>query len=405
MFLFLTLDLGSIVMLDWLIIGGGVHGTYLSHVLTSRAGVPRDRVRVLDPHPEPLARWRARAENTGMAHLRSPDVHNIDLDPMSMLHFARCSEEAWSALFAGIYRNQPSLDFFQRHAAWVIHQHQLEKLRIVGCAEQMARYAEGFRIETGDGSLEARRVLLALGPSEPYWPDWAQELRIQGAPVHHIFDPGFARSALSTWTHAVIIGGGITAMQTALALAQRAPGTVTLLSRHALREHPFDSDPCWFSSCLAAYNREANLERRRAVIRRARHRGSIPPDILQEIRSALTRADLSMQPAEVQSAYWRSDKRLMLAVNEDGRAITTDCVILATGFTQERPGGQWLTQTIADLDLACSACGYPIVDRTLCWHPGLYVTGPLAELEIGPVARNIIGARLAAERIVAGARS
>lgn len=38
--------------------------------------------------------------------------------------------------------------------------------------------------------------------------------------------------------------------------------------------------------------------------------------------------------------------------------------------------------------------------QSLEWCPHLYVTGPLAELEIGPIARNISGARQAAERIV-----
>jgi hypothetical protein len=36
----------------------------------------------------------------------------------------------------------------------------------------------------------------------------------------------------------------------------------------------------------------------------------------------------------------------------------------------------------------------------LQWGPGLYVTGALAELEMGPISRNISGARQAAERIV-----
>ena len=35
----------------------------------------------------------------------------------------------------------------------------------------------------------------------------------------------------------------------------------------------------------------------------------------------------------------------------------------------------------------------------------VYVAGALAELELGPSARNIAGARLAAERIVEGALS
>jgi hypothetical protein len=43
-----------------------------------------------------------------------------------------------------------------------------------------------------------------------------------------------------------------------------------------------------------------------------------------------------------------------------------------------------------------------VLAPTLEWAPGLYVTGQLAELELGPTARNIGGARLAAERLVLG---
>jgi hypothetical protein len=90
------------------------------------------------------------------------------------------------------------------------------------------------------------------------------------------------------------------------------------------------------------------------------------------------------------------------ALSDGGRAIIAARVILVTGFTHEHPGRQWRAQTIIDLEPAYSAYGYPIVDRSLCWRPGLYVTSALAELEIGPVARNLVGARLAAERLIAG---
>lgn len=55
--------------------------------------------------------------------------------------------------------------------------------------------------------------------------------------------------------------------------------------------------------------------------------------------------------------------------------------------------------------LPCAECGYPVVDSHLRWHPAIFVTGPLAELEVGPVSRNIVGARKAANRIVEGARA
>ena len=62
-------------------------------------------------------------------------------------------------------------------------------------------------------------------------------------------------------------------------------------------------------------------------------------------------------------------------------------------------------ELIASASLSVANCGYPIVDQSLRWHPRIYVSGPLAELELGPVARNIAGARRAGERLVAAVQS
>ena len=91
---------------------------------------------------------------------------------------------------------------------------------------------------------------------------------------------------------------------------------------------------------------------------------------------------------------------MLLHLQPAAAPLAVDRVLLATGFEQTRPGGAWLDQTIAELGLSCGACGYPIVDNMLRWHPQIHVSGPLAELEIGPVSRNIIGARLAALRLL-----
>lgn len=387
-------------MLEWLIIGGGIHGTYCSHLLVSRGGVSRSRVRVLDPHPEPLACWHHRARNTGMQFLRSPDVHNLDLEPMSLFHFTRERHEPWSTQFTGIYRNQPALDLFHTHSQWIIDQHRLAELRLTGTATGLSCTATGVSVETSAGTLRTRHVLLAVGPADPCWPAWATQLRTAGAPIGHVFDPAFCRTDVPAWSHAVVIGGGITAVQTALALAQQAPGTVTLLTRHEFREHPFDSDPCWFSMCLAAYQRETDYQHRRATIRKARYRGSVPPDILRQLHEAVTAGILTVKIGDVTSATLTVEMDVSLSLEALQETINCDRIVLATGFAQERPGGAWLTQAIADYALPCSHCGYPIVDQTLQWRHGVYVTGALAELEIGPVARNIIGARLAGERLL-----
>lgn len=106
-----------------------------------------------------------------------------------------------------------------------------------------------------------------------------------------------------------------------------------------------------------------------------------------------------MQTAEVNRAGVDHAGRVVLQCSNAVADIVAERIVLATGFEPTRPGGQWLDRAIARLGLVCAGCGYPVVDRTLCWHPGIYVTGPLAELEIGPAAPNIAGARMAAERI------
>ena len=83
-----------------------------------------------------------------------------------------------------------------------------------------------------------------------------------------------------------------------------------------------------------------------------------------------------------------------------GTEIRVEKVLLATGFGKRPPGGALFEELVTASGLAVSDfCGYPVVDSHLKWHPRIHVSGALAELELGPSARNIAGARLAAERI------
>ena len=82
--------------------------------------------------------------------------------------------------------------------------------------------------------------------------------------------------------------------------------------------------------------------------------------------------------------------------------IHVDRVLLATGFSKKPPGAGLVERMVRKSDLELCSCGYPAPDKYLRWGD-VYVAGALAELELGPSARNIAGARLAAERIVEGA--
>ena len=385
-------------MLDWMIVGGGVHGTYLSYYLVRVKGVPREALRVLDPFDEPMARWSARAANTGMAYLRSPHAHNMDHDPWSIVTFAGTSAGKPLASYIPLH-NRPSTPLFAAHTRWLIARHALDQLRIVGRADRLERIDGGWRVSYGAQGVAARHVVLALGSDDhTYWPDWALRLREGGAPIDHIFAPSFDRAALPDWSHLAVVGGGITAAQTALALAERHPGSITLVMRHAPRIHHFDSELGWIKGpLLAEFQQVADVDRRAEMIREARHRGSMPPDVYDALQAAIRGGLLAVVQSEIVDA--KQDEQAIRLNLSDGQSLNIDRVVLATGFERNRPGGAWIDRAIDAYKLPVAANGFPIVDTRLCWADGLYVSGPLADLEIGPVARNLIGARLAAERI------
>jgi glycine/D-amino acid oxidase-like deaminating enzyme len=385
-------------MLDWLIVGGGLHGTYLSLYLTRRKNVPAERLRVLDPYAQPLALWNHYATNSGMEFLRSSHAHNLHFDPFSLVTFARTQAGLPLARFIEPY-GRPSLELFRAHCQTLIERYRLDQLRFIGNAIGLSRLNDGWRVESDQGSLEARRVILAIGSAMPHWPEWAQLLQAEDAPIQHIFDPAFERSALPHEAATVVVGGGLTAVQTALALALEYPGHVTLLMRHPLRLHQFDADTIWVSD-LADFQAETDYTRRRAIIHQARHRGSMPSDVAAELRKAVEHGLLRLQQDEVAAArYVPSMAKTIELLLKSRATLSAEQVILATGFDTVRPGGAWLEQAILEYTFPLASDGYPIPDQTLCWSPRLYVSGALAELEVGPVARNIIGVKLAAERI------
>ncbi|MGQ9928083.1 MAG: FAD/NAD(P)-binding protein [Chloroflexaceae bacterium] len=388
-------------MIEWLIIGGGIHGVHLACVLLGKVGVAPERLRILDPHERLLARWETCTAATGMAFLRSTAVHHVALDPHDLWNYARRHGFGEHA-FLGRYQ-RPALDLFCDHARAQIAAFGFDRLHVRGRASALQRTAAGWAVESGQGRLEARRILLAISVSEqPRWPAWAATLRAAGGPVWHLYEPGFQRERLPQAVSLAVIGGGISAAQVALALAHNAPGRVTLLMRHPLRIADFDSPPGWLGPKeLRGFLAEPNLERRRAMIASARQPGSVPDNVARALRRAEQEGLLQVRRDQVQNARLRADGAVDLQLAGD--VLQVGGVLLATGFEQHRPGGAWLDAAIATYALPLAPCGYPRVDRTLRWAPGLYVTGALAELELGPAARNIAGARHAGERLVTAA--
>lgn len=386
--------------LDWLIIGGGIHGTHVAVRLLGEAGVDRSRLAVVDPAPHLLARWERCTANTGMTHLRSPGVHHLDVHPFSLFGYTgldRFQREA-SPDFAAPY-NRPSLALFTRHCAAVLEEHGLAALHRQDAAVSVAPGPDSVAVTLASGAVVvARQVVLALGAGDqPAWPASARVLQAAGAPVEHIFEPGFALEPTDWPDRVVVLGGGITGAQAALRFVE-AGRSVCLVSRRPLEEHQFDSDPGWIGpKFMRAYGQIEDLGNRRTVITRARHRGSVPPSVHAAVVKAQEAGGLRLLHGEPALSW--DGAALQLTVG--AQSATADALLLATGFLPQRPGGHLVDALAEDHQLPCAHCGYPVVDAHLRWHPRVFVTGPLAELELGPVSRNIIGARHAAARILA----
>jgi cation diffusion facilitator CzcD-associated flavoprotein CzcO len=382
-------------MLSWLIIGGGLHGTHLSHHLAHAVGVPRDRLRVLDPHEEPLWRWSLWTHNTGMDFLRSSVLQHLDLEADALERFAESPGGRLLARFAPPVR-RPGLALFQAHAADVMARYRLRELRVRGAATGLARLPGGWRVETSAGALDARRIVLAIGSGEsPRWPAWAKVLQAHGCPVAHVFEPSFRREAITAGTVAVL-GGGATAAQLALALAERHPGRVVMLSRHPQRVHPLDADPEWLSPEGLRGFVSADLAGRRELLRVVRHRGSVPRDVALRLSEASSAGTLRMLRGEVVRASREASGGIRLDLGAGAAPLVVDRVVLATGFEPVLPGGAWLERTAAALGLPRTPEGMAVIGPRLEWAPGLHVSGALADLQIGPFARSIAGGRRAA---------
>ena len=426
-------------MLDWLIVGGGPHGIHMANRLLGR-GVHPDKITVLDPNTEPLARWKHCTENTGMTHLRSPEYHNIGIDPYSLGRHAASYEFAAATLeeksdggfvleseFIPPY-SRPSLRLFMHHAQTIVEETGLMQRWTSARAVAIKDMKQGYRVDTDAGErIETRNVVLALGMSEqPNWPCWAADLRDQNsrAELYHIFSPDFNRQQIDAGHDVAIVGAGISAAQLALSLLEVNPNRqITLVSRHFLRKEDFDSDPGWLGpKYLTGFHLEHNYDRRRAMIQEARHRGSLASEVAQSLQKAIlydktitlemaeidsasfdsneSKLELQVRPFELDEAQYQKTGALEYRFSEKAESLETDMVVLATGFEPKRPGGSMIDEAIHNLNLPTAKDGFPIVDRHLRWREGLFVMGPLAELEVGPVSRNISGARLAAERII-----
>lgn len=379
-------------MFKWIVIGGGIQGaTVASHLLHFNL-VNQEEILVIDPHDSPVEEWKRVTNKVGMKHLRSPSVHHLHPDPYHLKKFAKIQQ--YRSGFKGKFQ-RPLLNMFNDHCQqWIkeVNLHLSWKKGTV-CTLQHSDSIWNVQVASGE-SFQAQNVVLAIGINDqPLWPEWAKELK--DSQIHNISHV-FEYNDLPTKGDVAVIGGGMSAAHTAIQLAKHTD--VTLIKRHPIRLHDFDSDPGWLGpKYLTDYDKiSCNIERR-SLINNARYKGSLTRDLHVELQILMKRNKLSLITSEIYSLSSTGDRVRIQLENEE--QVDVASVVLATGSVKRLPGEKWLSKAIKNHQLPIAPCGFPVVDEYLKWSEGLYVTGALSELRIGPVARNIAGARKAAERI------
>jgi glycine/D-amino acid oxidase-like deaminating enzyme len=375
------------------VVGAGPAGiTVASHLWHAMGGL--DDVVILDDQADPMARFRRRATRLGLPVLRSPYEHHLGAHngrDCELLDFARCH---WGAL-TSIERQQVRMamsgqrsvvpwDVFEAYADHVLVSHGITRRHWQTTVRQVTADGHQLRVVHGSGTLSADVVVLALGEEAPAlpagWPDVDQVQRWDAA------QPAISGECVA------VSGSGLSAAQL-LAGVCSAGGRAVWLQRSAERYQCADVNAKYFRPEGRARFLAMGLQDRIAVLRAQRR-----PSIMFEFRPLLQRWQQEgrlqvVRNRTVVDIDQATDGSLTLRL-DDGHRIGGVARVLAAHGTQP-----------ARLPLGSRyqrVGGYPRLDDStleLAGQPGVYVAGAQASLSVGPAARNIDGARIAALRI------
>ncbi|MCS4487073.1 lysine N(6)-hydroxylase/L-ornithine N(5)-oxygenase family protein [Staphylococcus americanisciuri] len=370
-------------MYEWLIIGGGVHATTIALQLRY-LGLPAKQLRIVDPNHALMENFKMQTTRLSMPYLRSPLVHHCHPEPFDLKKFAK--KHQYTQAMMGHYQ-RPRLDMFFDHTDYWIQRYDLSSCHIQQRASDIA-YRDGHwhvRLDN-DTLLTAQHVILAMGTHHtPYIPD----MYVNQPDVQHIHQPDF--NTQTTASH--VVGSGISAAHLVLKLlAEQRSTPIHLWLKKPLEVFDFDADPGWLGpKNLRGFHCEEDLKQRIAINRHERHKGSMPKEMYMKLMRAEKEECLMIHQTPVDALEAHT-------IVSDGKKVVYDGIYLATGFKIDLMQ-QPLIQSLVQRHGAKLVEGFPVINTSLEWLPKLFVSGMLADLELGPFARNIMGGRMAAQRI------
>lgn len=387
--------------IDIAVIGAGIHAlTLVAHLLQKRPQM-QPKLLVFDPSGEWMNQWQHQFAALEIPYLRSPAVHHPDPNPYELRRFA---ESRPNELFPPY--DLPGTQLFQDFCGDVIHRWQLRSSVIKARVKQiypLARLKRSqFQLVLEDGrAIVAKRVVLATGGGRCQVPQWANSIA-SDYPRERLCHSGKIdlRGCHLAGERVVIVGGGLTAGHLAVGAIARG-ATVHLMVRRHLQEKLFDAEPGWLGpKYLKDFFAESDWEKRWELIQLARNGGSMTPAMMSQLRRYQQQGRLQIDDrCQIVKARWLGD-RWQLYCARSQRECEAHRIWLSTG-TKLDAAQEPLLSDILNIYPNAIVNGLPVLDDRLRW-PGceLFVMGGLAGLQVGPVARNISGARMASDRIV-----
>ena len=359
--------------------GAGPHALTCVLSLLAADRALAGRIAVADPRPW-LHAWDEQLARLDLRMLRSSCVHHPHPSPYALLDAAAAAGRD-AELVGPIGR--PGTTLFSDFCAGLVEHEDLEAARLPAAVTSLRPRDDGrVDVEVGGHALRVGHVVLATNPSRPAVPDLG---------FLHADGVDLRRRPVGPGDRVCVVGGGLTAAH--LALRAREHGAdATLVSRSPLRERPTDVDPVWLGHALPAWY-ELPPDAKAASLRDARL-GSVPTEAVDDLTTAGVR-----QVVGVVEAGRRSPTGVSLLLR-GGTELAADHVWLATGHSFDVRFDPLTVGLLTRVPLEV-VDGLPVLDDDLAWAgTAVHVTGGLAGLQVGPAARNLVGARIAAERMV-----
>ena len=389
------------------------------------------RVCVIDPNKQWLHEWKENFDQLQIQHLRSPVLaHPNMFDSSALLTYHNsCNYNHASRDEYSLYSSKCSdsrqlngLGAETRVGLWNLPSTALFNDFCDKTSQDLPhKFLHGYATDLKPGknrnyilewidssgvhqSLTSRRIILAIGTvGKPVVPKGLVHCPSVQWNEPNAFN--LESRAAKKKARILVVGGGLTAVQTALRIVDNGH-TCVLCSRRPLQEKHFDIPIEWFdrrttNKCLSKFYHDT-IENRLRQLKEARNGGSIPEMYLERIEKRKNRLECWVGDVEYDND-WRSLSDDKIDIQFEGKTFSFDKVILATGISPDCTMNHFFKKVLERFPNTVHG-GFPNLTQDLRWsaNSNIFVAGGMAALQVGPDAGNLMGMRRAA-RAISGA--